>query len=127
MSTEYLPRMEPTAHIGDRPGDNGSIGYLPVENRIGVIEEEEDYQEGLMDEAGNLEDFDMTPVPTAAAVTGRGQRAQKPPGRLVGTGPTVPGLRIRQLSPTTPTAHPPGQSIWFLPAPMIRAQITRHP
>ena len=39
----------------------------------------------------------------------------------------VPGLRIRQLSPTAPMVHPPGPPIWFLSAPVICAKITRHP
>ena len=80
-----------------------------------------------MDEPGNLNDYDMTPVPPTAAESGRDQWAQRPSGRVGGTGATVPGLRIRQLSPTAPTVHPPGQAIWFLSAPVIRAQITRQP
>ena len=80
-----------------------------------------------MDEAGNLGDFDMSPEPPAIDVRASELGPAQQPTVSGRAAPTVPGLRIRQLSPTVPTVHPPGQSIWFLQPQAIRAQITRHP
>ena len=76
ISSENLPRMETNTYNGDQQGDSGRIKFSPVDDRRGGIEDKVDGQEQFMDEAGNLDDFDMTPVPIAAEETGRGQRAQ---------------------------------------------------
>ena len=122
-----MPQITPILHDGDQLEDRDCAGHTLVGDQRSDVEEEEENQDLFMDEAGNFDDYDMTPVPITAAEPVRDLRVQQPTRRGGGTGATVPGLRIRQLSPTAPTAHPPGQSIWFLSAPTIRAQITRHP
>ena len=48
-----------------------------MENRRGDIEVEEDDQEVFVDEAGNLDDFDMTLVGPTADEPSRDQSAQQ--------------------------------------------------
>ena len=82
-----------------------------------------------MDELGDMGEYDMMQDDQTAASGEQEETADAVPTEPDHPASIVVELRIRQLSPTSPghITRPPGSSIWFVAAPAIRSQITRHP
>ena len=113
--------------LQDRGRDNN--GFSPVADRSADIEEEGDGTTNFLDEAGNMDGYDMGQDDQTAAIDlleGMDELVRAEQDR-----PTTiaHGLRIRQVSPSSPglVLHPPGSSIWYLSAPAKWPQITGHP
>ena len=94
-NSEGRPSDRPTIPDFDLNNDTVGAGQIPEGDKPGSAYGDEEDQEGVMDEAGNLDDFDMKPVPVAATAPVRDQRPLQPSGRTGRAAPTVPGLRIR--------------------------------